>query len=185
MATRANKKRQARRQWLQAGRHCFARDGYEGAALEHIAAEAGLSRPGFFLYFASKAALRTAIRLELLHGLAMLAGQEAEREGSAGERLQRALSRMQASLQAEAALVQGTGLLGCGLEAAEVAECQAWQRLAQGLARLAGQPAAGEAQQLMAAAVLRGGWQALPVAGDRAALALTARMLLAVFRPEP
>lgn len=158
MSARERKKRQVRRQWLQAGQVCFARDGYELTTLERLATEAGLSRPGFFLYYPSKAQLRTALRLEQLHALATLAGQEADRAGSPAEKLHRALLRMTRHVQAEAALLQAINLLGCGFAADEGAEQESWLRLAAALAGLSGVSPQGMPLATLAG-LLRGSWQ--------------------------
>lgn len=175
MSQRSRKKRQSRRLWLQAARTCFIRDGYEGSSVAAIAAEAGLSRAGFFLYFGAKQAVRQALRLEALQALTMMASQEAER-GSGASQLLHALQRMQQYMLAEDAHLQAISLLAAGLTASEQDEAAAWQRLAEYLGRLAGQGRLDDARAHMAAGVLRGGWQA------RADAALIAGALAAVYQ---
>lgn len=158
MSHRDRKKRLARRQWMQAGKTCFAREGFDGTSVARIATEANLSRPGFFLYFPSKQALRTAIRLECLQALAMLANQEAGRAGRPQQRVQRALERMTHWVQQEAATVRGCELLVSGVRDDELAEQQAWERLAQQVL------AAADASESLPAtpwcvALLRSAWQ--------------------------
>lgn len=158
MSHRDRKKRQTKRQWIQAGKACFAREGFYGTSVARIAAEAGLSRPGFFLYFPSKKDLRAAIRLECLQALTMMASQEAARDGKAPERLQRSLERMTQWLQQERDAVRGCDLLASGLLADEAAERKAWERLATQLLVAAD---AGHLPVLhvWVTALLRGAWQ--------------------------
>lgn len=181
MSVREHKKRQARRQWLQAARHCFARDGYEAVTIAQLAAEAGLSRPGFFLYFPSKAALRTALCLELLQAWLTVADQEQGRGGAAGAGSDRALARIHRQLQAAPELVRASGVLAAGLGegAGESALRAAWLRLAGRL-----RPGPDEGLRLaLAVGLLRAAWQVLLADGgaDEAAEAALRQRLLAAL----
>lgn len=55
-----------RRQILNAGRRCFARDGFHATTMQDVFAEAGLSAGAVYSYFGSKNELVTAIADEVL-----------------------------------------------------------------------------------------------------------------------
>lgn len=156
MNLRDRKKRQARRQWLQAARTCFVAQGYEATTVERLAEVAGLSRPGFFLYYPNKAAVRTALRLELLQALFTLAAQETERGGNAADIRARSLQRLHRYLLDNQALVRACALFAAGLGEGEHTEREAWLQLTRKLF------AEREAMELpLLAGLLRGAWQSL------------------------
>lgn len=156
MSLRDRKKRQARRQWLQAARTCFVAQGYEATTVERLAEAAGLSRPGFFLYFPNKAALRAALRLELLQALFTLVAQETERGGEAAAIRDRSLQRLHRYLLDNQALVRACTVFAAGFSEGEEAERDAWLQLTRKLF------AEREAVELpLLAGLLRGAWQSL------------------------
>jgi TetR/AcrR family transcriptional regulator len=55
-----------RRRILEAALEVFSANGFRGATLDQIAAEAGLSKPNLLYYFDSKEAIHTALLSELL-----------------------------------------------------------------------------------------------------------------------
>ncbi len=160
MSNRERKKRQSRRLWVQAAKTCFARDGYNGTSVDRVAQEAGLSRPGFFLYFSSKAALRTAIRLELLQSLMTVLDQELSRSGELYAQRERGLQRVHRLLEEEQALVLSVGLLGAGLSDDDEPANAAWQRLARRL--VLSDPEVTDVLRINGVAgLLRSAWQVL------------------------
>lgn len=95
--TQAERRQLTRRALLDAAARRFARDGYRGASLEDIAADAGLTKGALYYNFAGREALFLALldehveaRIALLRGLHGT-GPEALRE--AAERMARALRR--------------------------------------------------------------------------------------------
>ena len=161
MSQRERKKRQSRRQWLQAGRVCFSRDGYAGSSVEQIAAEAGLSRPGFFLYFTSKAALRQAIALECLHAWITIAGQEAERGGSGRQRLDRSLLRIHQQMMELGSLVQAVDVLLITTAEDDAPLMAAWDRLVSALVVFNEEAVTLPLQRNAVAGLLQGAWKTL------------------------
>ncbi|HEY9036746.1 MAG TPA: TetR/AcrR family transcriptional regulator [Pseudomonadales bacterium] len=164
MSQRERKKRQSRRQWLQAGRACFIRDGYAGSSVAQIAAEAGLSRPGFFLYFASKAALRQAIALECLQVWITMAGQELERGGGYGLWLDRSLLRIHQQIMDAAPLLMAAGVLTVTTADDDAPLAAAWDRLVSVLLDADGAAAIQPLRRRMTAGLLQGAWQSLMAA---------------------
>src|SRR5581483_10690212 len=63
-----------RRQILEAAVRCFARDGFQGATIPDICAEAGLSVGAVYGYFASKDAIIAALAESGRRGTAALIG---------------------------------------------------------------------------------------------------------------
>ena len=70
---------------LTAARH-FSEKGFEGASMEEIAAEVGVTKPAIYYHFKDKAALYEAVLLYRLEGLAKAVEQAvAEADGAEGK----------------------------------------------------------------------------------------------------
>jgi TetR/AcrR family transcriptional regulator len=80
---------------LQAALEVFSAQGFRGATLDQIAAQAGLSKPNLLYYFASK----EAIHLELLNGLMDLWLDPLRALDPGGEPLQEILAYVQRKLE--------------------------------------------------------------------------------------
>ncbi|MDU8910798.1 TetR family transcriptional regulator C-terminal domain-containing protein [Aestuariicoccus sp. MJ-SS9] len=66
-APRTRIQRRKREAILEAGLTVFSQEGFRGATLDRIAAEAGLSKPNLLYYFPSKEAIHTELLTGLLH----------------------------------------------------------------------------------------------------------------------
>jgi len=79
--SKAHKKR-TRQQIVEAAARTFRRDGYNGAGIDKIMAEAGLTRGGFYAHFPSKAALFAEV-LATQHGLIGLLSARSDKDNQA------------------------------------------------------------------------------------------------------
>jgi TetR/AcrR family transcriptional regulator len=69
----------------------FARLGYEGAHLQHIAAQVGVQKTALYYYFESKAALYEAVLVRMLEAFDARVGEALARPGTPEERAVRLL----------------------------------------------------------------------------------------------
>ena len=67
----------------------FAREGYEGAHLQHIASQVGVQKTALYYYFPSKAALYEAVLQRMLQNFDDTISMALDREGTPAERLYR------------------------------------------------------------------------------------------------
>jgi TetR/AcrR family transcriptional regulator len=72
----------------------FARRGYDGAHLQHIAAQVGVQKTALYYYFESKAALYEAVLVRMLEAFDGRVREALERPGSPEERAIRLLDGM-------------------------------------------------------------------------------------------
>jgi TetR/AcrR family transcriptional regulator len=76
---------------LEVAEREFARRGYEGAHLQHIASQVGVQKTALYYYFPSKAALYEAVLLRMLEAFDACLREALERPGTPEERLERLL----------------------------------------------------------------------------------------------
>jgi TetR/AcrR family transcriptional repressor of nem operon len=74
----ADHKQATRRKILDAALTVFRRDGYEGAGVDAVMAEAGLTAGGFYAHFKSKEALFTEALVDALRNARLIRGLEDE-----------------------------------------------------------------------------------------------------------
>jgi AcrR family transcriptional regulator len=93
-ATRRARSEERRRRILEAARACFGRNGYAGATVEAIAAEAGVSNGLLYQFFRSKDHLLRVVLEELIQDwVRVMVPREGVRPASASERLEAMLRR--------------------------------------------------------------------------------------------
>ena len=110
MPTNDERTSERRAQILQAAAAVFARQGIDGARMDDIVAESGLSKGTLYWYFDSKQAITVALVDEMVQGEYQLLQQLIDAEGSTAERLARFFDM-------HASILQSNPLLGkLGLE---------------------------------------------------------------------
>jgi TetR/AcrR family transcriptional regulator len=72
----------------------FAREGYAGAHLQHIAEQVGVQKTALYYYFPSKAALYTAVLVRMLEAFEAAVRAATECPGTPKERLERLLAAL-------------------------------------------------------------------------------------------
>lgn len=80
-----------REKMLEVAEREFARRGYDGAHLQHIASQVGVQKTALYYYFESKAALYEAVLVRMLEAFDARVREAVERPGPPAERLERLL----------------------------------------------------------------------------------------------
>lgn len=83
-----------RNKMLEVAEREFARLGYDGAHLQHIASQVGVQKTALYYYFESKAALYEAVLVRMLEAVDARVREAVEHPGSPRERMERLLDGM-------------------------------------------------------------------------------------------
>ncbi len=91
---------ETRRRILEAAEVAFGADGFDGATLQHIAAQAGIRRPSLLYHFASKQTLYSAVVEHLFKDLGTALADALGAEGAFDDRLDAVVRRFDAYVEA-------------------------------------------------------------------------------------